>query len=239
MEIALFGGLPLVMVALFGGFAVLVVFLIVRAQRLARERREGFAALAHARGWQYAPRDDTWTTRFSGAPFGQGHNRQAHNVLVGQWQGRGFVSMDYVYYTTETSTDADGHTSSREVSHSFGVVALNTGASFPALSVTPEGAFGRLLGRLTDSDIELESEDFNRAFTVRCPNRRFASDLLHPQMMELLLREPNFAFRFDGPSIMAIRDGQTPIPEVEVRLSLLDAIVDLIPDFVWQNVKGS
>ena len=41
---------PLVMVALFGGFAVLVVFLIVRAQRLARERREGFAALAHARG---------------------------------------------------------------------------------------------------------------------------------------------------------------------------------------------
>src|SRR5205085_3018749 len=47
----------------------------------------------------------------------------------------------------------------------------------PALSVTPEGMFSRFFGRLTNSDIELESEDFNRAFRVTCPNRRFASEI--------------------------------------------------------------
>ena len=59
---------------------------------------------------------------------------------------------------------------------------------------------GRLIGRLTNRDIELESEDFNRAFTVSCPDRKFASDVLHPRMMEFLLQHRALAFRFDQDS---------------------------------------
>lgn len=217
---------------------VVIIFLVIRNNKLAEQRRQSIAGLAQARGWTYVQRDDAWSERFNVAPFQQGHNRQAHNIIAGQFEGRGFVAMDYLYYTTEHSTDSDGNSRSSEVAHPYGVVVLNTGANFPPLSVTPEGFFGRFIGRLTNTDIELESEDFNRMFTVTSDSRRFASDLLHPQMMELLMQEPHFAFCFDGPSIMSSRPGASEIPEITARLAMLDAIIDRVPEHVWRNLKG-
>ena len=81
----------------------------------------------------------------------------------------------------------------------------------------PENFIERVVGRLTNSDIELESEDFNRAFTVRCPDRKFASDVLHPRMMELLLQSPDAAFRFDRQWILDCEDGQVALEEIEPR----------------------
>jgi len=145
-----FGILALLMVTGFGLLIVLVVLSVVVARRRAAKRREDFAGLAAYRGWSYAQRDDRWTSRFTGSPFDQGHNRQAGNVVVGQFQGRGFAAFDYAYYTTQSSTDSNGNHQSREVRHDHSVVALNTGAAFPPLAVAPEGTFGRLVGRLTD-----------------------------------------------------------------------------------------
>ena len=71
------------------------------------------------------------------------------------------------------------------------------GISLPPLSVDPENFLDRFVGRLTDNDIDLESEDFNRAFTVSCPDRKFASDVLHPQMMEFLLEHRQVGWRFE------------------------------------------
>ncbi|MGZ5398678.1 MAG: DUF3137 domain-containing protein [Nocardioides sp.] len=226
----------------FIGFAVLVVVLFfgiaVMGAIAAKKRREGIAALAAHRGWTYAERDDRWCDAFQGSPFGLGHNRRATNVLLGQFDARPFVSFDYVYHTTQTSTDSKGHTTSREISHPYGVAGLDMGAAFPALEVTPEGMFGRLVGRLTNSDIELESEDFNRAFTVKCPDRKLASDVLHPRMMELLLRSPDAAFRFDQSWILDCENGQVALEEIEPRLRRIDSIVDQVPEFVWKEVRG-
>ena len=223
---------------LFGGFLALVVLIGVLSLLAAKKRREGFAALAAAHGWTYTERDDRWCDTFDGSPFGLGHNRKATNVLTGQYDGRGFVAFDYVYYTTETSTDSDGHSHSREVSHRFGVVALDVGVHFPPLQVTPEGMFGRMIGRITGRDIELESEDFNRAFTVKCPDRKFASDLLHPRMMEYLLQHPDSSFRFDGSWTLSVENGQARIEEVEPRLAVIDGVLDKVPEFVWREVRG-
>jgi hypothetical protein len=57
-------------------------------------------------------------------------------------------------------------------------------------------------------------------------------------MMELLLTQPHVAFRFDGPSVLTVREGDAPLPEVEARLALLDAIVDEVPDHVWRTLRG-
>lgn len=231
-----FGGMIFV---LFGGFLLLVVAIGVLGILSAKKRREAFQALAAQRGWAYAERDDRWVDAFEGAPFGLGHNRRADNVIQGRWSDRPFVAFDYVYYTTETSTDAEGHTTHREVSHTYGVVAVDAGASFPALEVTPEGFFTRMIGRLTNRDIELESEDFNRAFTVTCPDRKFASDVLHPRMMEFLLAHREAAFRFDRRHVLVVRPGQADIPEIEARLTLADQLLDQVPEFVWREARGA
>ena len=224
----------LAIVAVIALFIAIAVF----GWLAAKKRREAIAALAAQRGWTYVQRDDRWCQSFDGSPFGQGHNRKATNVLSGQYDGRPFVSFDYVYYTTETSTDSKGNTTTHEEAHNFGISGLDMGAAFPALEVTPEGMLGRFIGRLTNRDIELESEDFNRAFTVHCPDRKFASDVLHPRMMEYLLAHQDQAFRFDGTWILNVDNGNAKIEEIEPRLALIDGIVDQIPEFVWKEVRG-
>lgn len=222
---------------IIGGFVALVIVIGVLSHLAAKKRREAMAALATQRGWAYAERDDRWCDSFEGAPFGLGHNRQARNVLTGDYDGRPMACFDYVYYTTETSTDADGHTTTHEESHNYSVSGIDMGSVFPPLSVTPEGMFGRLIGRLTNHDIELESEDFNRAFTVHCPDRKFASDILHPRAMEYLLQAPEAQFRFDRRWALTTTPGHKGVETIEGRLRYLDGIVDQIPEFVWKQVR--
>lgn len=226
-----------VLVVVFVLFGALAIGIGVLGYLAAKKRREALAALAHARGWTYTERDDRWQTRFEGSPFGLGHDQRCSNVLQGAYDGRPFVAFDFVYHTTETSTTGKT-TTTRKVAHPFGIVAVDMGAAFPALAVTPEGLIGRFIGRLTNRDIELESEDFNRAFTVTCPDRKFASDVLHPRMMVLLLQHPESAFRFDGTWILDVEAGTVPLDGIEPRLQRVDSVVDQIPEFVWREVRG-
>jgi hypothetical protein len=204
----------------------------------AKKRREAFATLARRQGWSWVAEDDSWCRAFTGSPFGVGHNRSATNVVTGTAETRRFVAFDYCYFTTQSSTDGQGHTSSHEVIHEFGVVAVDTGVPLPGLQVTPEGMLGRLLGRLTGRDIELESEEFNRAFTVTCPDRKFASDVLNPTLMEYLLGHRDTSFRFDTRWALCILDGEVPPESIELRLGYLDTVLDTIPEFVWAAAKG-
>lgn len=81
---------------------------------------------------------------------------------------------------TETYTDSEGHTHTRTVTdnHSEPVCGFLLPFELPGLSVN-----GRRLG----DKVAFESVDFNRAFTVRAEDPRFASDVLHPRTMEWLL----------------------------------------------------
>jgi hypothetical protein len=223
---------------IFVGFVLLILGVVVFGYLQAKKRREGMAAYAASRGWTYTEQDPSLLDRFEGAPFGTGEDREAFNVMRGTAHDRPMVVFDYQYVTTHTSTDAQGHSKTERTTHPYSVIAVNAGAVLPALAVTPEGLVSRFFGRLTNSDIELESEDFNRAFTVTCPNRRFASDVLHPRMMELLLQWPELAWRFDADSVLAIRSGAHDVQEVEAKLAALDAILDAVPDFVWREVRG-
>ncbi len=223
---------------LFGLFLLVVVGVAVLGYLQAKRRREGLAAFAAGRGWTYEEEDESLVDRFEGAPFGTGQDREATNVIRGTAHDRPMVAFDYSYVTTRTSTDANGHTRTDRTTHRFSVIALGTGAVMPALSVAPEGMISRFFGRLTNSDIELESEEFNRAFRVTCPNRRFASDVLHPRMMELLLQWPDLSWRFDADSLLAVRSGSHDEQEIDATLVALDAILDNVPDFVWKEVRG-
>lgn len=229
---------PVVFVLFFGVVLVLMVVILVVSYVAAKRRREALSLLAAQRGWSYAESDARWVTAFDGAPFGLGHDRRALNVLTGAYDGRPFVAFDYRYSTTETSTDAQGHPQSHTEVHPYSVVALDTGVVLPALSVTPEGFLGRMVGRLTNTDIELESEEFNRAFTVRADDRKFATDVLHPRMMEYLLRIPDRGWRFSDHWLLAVRPGSHSVVEIDGRLTDLDGILDLVPGFVWDRARG-
>ena len=218
---------------IFGvGVVVLVGVLAYLADKKRREMLQGVAA---SRGWHYTDRDDAWAHHFDGSPFGQGHNRQAHNILRGTHDGREFVGFDFVYHTTETSTDAQGRTSRREVKHWYSVLALRTADGLPRLEVSPEGFFGRAIGKLTNRDIQLESEEFNRAFTVVSSDRRFAFDILHPRLMEQLLLTRDVGWKIENGWILAIEPGRHDVEDVDRRLAVIDGVLDAVPGFVRQQ----
>jgi len=218
-------------------FTVLLVFLVIGIAVIgfiqAKKRREAMAAYALSRGWRYEPDQPLLVDRFQGPPFGIGHGRSATNAVYGQHDGRDFVSFDYQYKTTSGSGK-----NRRTTTHTFSVVALSMGVSLPSLRVDPENFLERVVGRVTNTDIELELEDFNRAFTVSCPDRKFASDVLHPQMMEFLLQHRGLGWRFERDSMLMVSGFRRSVQEIDGTLAVMDQISDRIPDFVWRQLRG-
>lgn len=227
------GGLALLLVLFFVGFVVLVVVLVRAGIRQARERREALAGFAAAREWTYREADPSLVDRFHGSPFGTGSGRRATNCLYGRHNGRAMVAFDY-HYTTSSGSGDDRRSSS----HSYSVVALNLGVQVPALAVSPEGAVGRFFGRLTNRDIQLGSPAFDHAFTVTSDDRRFAADVLHPQMVQLLLQWPALGWRFEGDSMVVINRGTHAPVQVDATLAVMDAVLAHVPEAVWQRLLG-
>ena len=215
------------------GFA-LVIIAAVAGYVAARRRRQAILDLTAARGWTFADEEPRLVDRFSGAPFGLGFGQRATNVVYGKHDDRDFVAFDYTYKTRSGSGK-----DRRTVTHRYSVLGLSMEATLPPLAVDPENALERLVGRLTDNDIEMESEDFNRAFSVGCPDRKFAFDVLHPQLMEYLLQHPHLGWRFERDSMLVIARGQRTPGAIEATLQFMDGITDRIPEFVWHRVRGA
>lgn len=227
---ALAGTLPLLFPLAFLVLAGVAVWWTLEQ---ARKRREAFAAYAASRGWTYVREDPALVHRFTGAPFGRGFGRRAQNVLLGQHDGRATIAFDY-QYSQRTGSGKNRRTST----YDFSVVATHLGVALPELSVTPENVVSRFFGRVFDSDMQLDSEQFNRAFTVGAPDRKFAYDVLHPQMIEMLLTRPDLAWRTEGDSLVMISSGKHSPALVEDRLAAMDGIADRIPEFVWRQLRG-
>jgi hypothetical protein len=198
----------------------------------ARRRRDTFRSGAAAYGWTYAATDWMVLSEFSrsGGIFSRGHKHRVRNVVSGVHDGRDFVAFDFTFTTTTTR---DGK--KRSQAHHYGVVALDVQATFPRLRVTPEGIFGRLVGAVTNTDIEFESDAFNQAFTVNCTDRKFATDVLHPRMMELLLTYPDVGWHFHRHYLLGTQSGTFSFEDITERLTAFDAVLDAVPTFVWND----
>ncbi|MBE7701659.1 hypothetical protein H9623_15305 [Oerskovia sp. Sa1BUA8] len=181
---------------------------------------------AAANGWTHHGPDPALARRWRGEPFDEGRSRRATEVLTGPHGDRSALSFTYSW-TTGSGKESTTHTAH--------VVALLLDASFPTLQLTPEGLGAKLAKAFGGQDIQLESEDFNRAWRVESSDLRFAHDVLHPRTMHRLL-EADFSrrsLRIEGDAILAWTGGRTVPDNVPPMLSRLAAVVDAVPDFVW------
>jgi hypothetical protein len=217
------------------GFAAVLAALVWWGWYSAKQRRELLHQFALGHGWTWTARDDSWAGRFEGAPFGQGDHREAANVLAGDFRGRPMVAFDYSYQTH--STDSEGRRST--TTHRFAICALGLPASVPSFSLTPESLLGRVGTMLGMQDIELESEEFNRRFRVRCDDAKLAYDLLPPRTMETLLARPALHVRLLGADALCWEDGSHSPAELIARLDTLAALLDGVPAYVWTDLRGA
>lgn len=236
----------------------------------ASDRRATVAALAASRGWAYTARNDDFIKRwdqfvpkrhgiyvphpFLGANVGA--VRRCENIVVGTHHGHPFVAFDLMCCLSldpevkfgpmltqkpKLRWRKGGEPEPPSVS-CYSVVSLYAGATMPSVVVTPENAAARKVGALLNRDLLLESDDFNRRFSVQAQNPRFASDLLHPRMMQMLLAEQVPLGRWEtlGPDLVSIEE-DTPFTgeTLDQRLGMLDRVLHEVPDHVWRTLIGA
>jgi hypothetical protein len=141
------------------------------------------------RGWTYTARDKSLETLWTLAPF-LGRRLTLKGVMKKQLVG-GFDKTGYLPRASYVAAGQIGNWSVRVFEYSFGgrgvdeieysrvrrfsVCAVTLPRDRPLLDVHPESLGSRLAGRVKmTQDIDFESEDFNRAFVIRSPDRKFA-----------------------------------------------------------------
>ena len=215
-------------------FALLALFVTyaIYAYKKNQARIASLVGLCRSNGWQFSPHDPFGLPqRWGGTPFDSGYARHAQNVVTGEHNGHPLVAFDYSY--KEDSTDSKGNRQTR--TYHFGVVALGMPCALPELHVGPEGVFSRIGKAIGVQDIELESEEFNRRFRVRCPDPKLATDILTPRTMETLLANGKIRFRLVGADAVAYESGLLDPVEVLRAAHVLSAVVDGVPSFVWRD----
>ena len=177
------------------------------------ERQRELRSVAHGQRLDFSI-DDPFDTL--GEPFSllqRGDGRGVENVMWGFWQGLEIRAFDYWYY--EESTDSDGHRSKSY--YRFDCLITTIDALCPRLQISEENLFTRLADALTFHDIEFESEEFNRRFTVKGRDERFATAFCDARMMDWLLRQGvGYAFEVAGDRLLCCRKPAAPAEMVHL-----------------------
>ncbi|KRD44071.1 hypothetical protein ASE38_07825 [Cellulomonas sp. Root930] len=193
---------------------------------LQRKRHARFREWAAAIGWTYEEFDRSLIDLSRDQPFGVGSNRAATEVLRGTFDSRAAMSFTYAWTT--------GSGKSRSTHHAH-IVALALPAYLPTVEVTPEGLGAKLAKLVGARDLQFESEVFNQAYRVAASDARVGHAILHPRLMERLLRGDALgnAWRIEGTWILSWSFGTTDLDRLSSRLQLLAAVVRAIPRHVW------
>lgn len=226
-------------VAEFDSTPVIVAVVVVVFAGLAywgylqeKKRREAFAALAAQLGLHYIAKDFSIASRYSFLDtLCRGDNRYAFNILTGPFQNHSVRVFDYHYETH--STDSKGNRQTHH--HYFSFFILEQERSFPELKIYPETLMSRLGQMLGFDDIDFESIEFSKAFTVRSTEKRFAFDVCHTGMMTYLLAHRDLSIEIEGNCISLAFQQRLRPTEVVARLEQLIEIRNLFPEYLFKS----
>lgn len=218
------------------GAGVFIVFALVAiaaaylSYYLRQKRRQELSAMAFQLGLQYSSEDPFDSLMYPFALLTRGDGRGTENVMWGAWKGMAVREFDYWYY--EESSDSNGN---RTRSYSrFSCAVTEIEAACTHLVLDRENALTTLADHLGLHDIEFESEDFNRAFNVKCRDRKFANDLVDARMMQwLLAADADFRFEVAGKWLLAYSRKRRPQDLIPL-LGTLEQFREHVPRVVYE-----
>lgn len=194
-----------------------------------KKRKEALRSWAADRGWAYSERDDRQIQR-RGTPFDRGRSKRATNVMAGQLAGRQITAFDYRFVT-----DSGSGQNRSSTTHHYWVMCVRLPTWLPTLEITHENVLDKLGDVFGFSDIELESEDFNRRFRVNAQDRKFAYDVLHARTMTALLAQPEVILRIQGSEVLTWSKGKLDPSSLDAAMAPISVLLDGIPDYVWDD----
>lgn len=172
---------PVVIGAIISVGAVVAILVSMYALHSKAKRERDLPAVAAHLGLRFSDVDPFDSTRTPFPIFRAGDGRKVEHVMWNETTGA--RAFDYAYYVERR--DENGRIQRTWTTFSCALAQHN--GRWPEIRLLRERTFDRALKTIGLPDIELESEEFNRAYLVQCEDPKFAHDLLSPQMMELLL----------------------------------------------------
>jgi hypothetical protein len=190
-------------------------------------RRRAMAAEARRLGLRFTARDRTGIRSMAFDLLRRpAAVRDVTNVVSGTWRG---VSVTAFEFRWANDDDEELYTcviAPVPVQWPSLVLKAETGASLVAQDVG------------LAQDIELEWEEFNRAFRVRSPDRRFAISVLDPRMMAWLLGlSPRYGFEVADGRMLAYTTQVYPW-EVDSVLTRALEFRERVPDVTFSLFGG-
>ncbi len=240
----LFGGAGGRAVAVLLGAAAAVGWFAWDQIALWRHRRE-LAEFAATHGWEYRPRAFEYSGRFHEAPFGRGVNQRQEDVLTGTFSGARCATFTHCYEVKRTDWSSparddffglptSGTRRTRTEHHRYHVTLVELPVGLPRLDIVPEGIADRVAKALGGRDVDVESHDFNRRWRVLADDARYAHAVLHPLMIDRLLRADaqGLALRFEGSALMVWQEGSQGVDSLASRLGALTGVARQIREHV-------
>jgi hypothetical protein len=222
--------------AAMAGFLVavgvcLAIGLVLIPWVLAQRSSESIESVAARNGLEHSAVDPYGCTRVAFSLFRKGDGRVVEDVV---WHQRpdGLVTRAFAFSYYVEQEDDFGHV--RRQHTRFSCVMAQADGAWPEVSITREGFMEKALDLLGLGDIELESDEFNRRFALRSPDRRFAVTLVDARMIDFLLTtDARFGFFVKGRWILLVSDPVSP-PLVPALMRLAETFIEHIPRVVYE-----
>jgi hypothetical protein len=160
---------------------VVAIAFAIYAYYTAKERREAMAKVATQLGLDYEPKD-LWgkdAIYSSISLFNKGDSHKAYNIISGNKEETYVDIFDYQYSTGSGKN---------RTTHSVSACILKISQQFKTLYIRPENFLDKIAGAIGFDDIDFESKEFSSRFYVKSNDKKFAYDIIHPQMMEFLMK---------------------------------------------------
>lgn len=221
---------PGLVIFIFVVIAIVIGFGIYLGYLQEKKRRQALVRVAASLGIKFYPaKDRDLVDRYGKLDeLRKGSNRYAYNLLRGDWKGLPVELFDYHYQIT-TSTGK-----SKSTQHFYlSVLACRLPRTFPELRIYREGMFEKFVQMIGFEDIEFESAEFSRRYTVRSKDRKFAYDFVHARTMEYLLQILDLNLEVEGGALALVTRERLEPAQIPEYLGHLRTLRELMPDYLF------
>lgn len=218
-------------------FGILLGLLLVAGgywawEAFAEERHiRAMAKFARVNKWDFAAETPAFRRVLGSFPFDQGENRRDLASISGVFNKRKCWSFTREY---EIGTGDDKKRTER-----WQITLVELEYPLKTVDILPDDLLAKFSKSLGGQDIDFESADFNRKWRVMSRDLKYAHDIVHPRMMERLLRDDadGLAIRVGGPAVLCWQWNRRGPGDLARRLGVLTSVAKLIPDFVLREFE--
>lgn len=226
---------PIIVILIILG-VIVVAYLVHRAEQA---RRKAFRAVAQKLGLSFRMNDYGMDERYRFlGELRKGDDRCATVVLEGNYKQHQVEAFEYVYETYSRDSKGNRQTHYHWSNH-YIITETHPQAPlpYPELRVYPETFLSKIGQALGYDDIDFESIEFSKEFTVRSKDKRFAYDILHPRMIEWLLKRKNTVLEIEGACIAISYEGKMHKNSVVQRIDQIIAIREQFPEYLFDGSR--